>query len=179
MKPFFLLLSALLGAIPTLFAQAQLTVGIDDLKATDSVWVSVPDFWFNESGSKTLLPATNVGIFSKTLSIDRPRLIYVNFREQWVKLYAEPNKTLAIRFDADSLAKTLRFDGQLAEENTALNELGSSTYNMDPHPWTGARTTPDAVASQLLTEKQNQLEQFAQLKQRTSFSKAFYDILEG
>jgi thiol-disulfide isomerase/thioredoxin len=180
MKAIYLLLFFIGLIIPeSTNAQTRLVALIDGAKATDSLWASVPTFWYQEPESQSNMVLTGDRRYEQTLPINSPRLIYLHFRQDWIKLYVEPKKDLTIQFNADSLINTLHFEGALAEQNTRFQELGLTTFSMAPHPWTGSPTSATAIATKLLKEKRIQLSQIDRLKQQPIYSKSFFNLVEG
>ncbi len=185
MKCFFSTLILLfVVSLSVTYAQspARLTVNIQSAKETDKPILSVPLFWYLIPENRTTLVSTAPGQFSAVLAVDKPRLVYLNVRNIWLKLYAEPGKSLAITLDGNALAQPAQFSGQLAPENTLFQQLGYTRYNMMPDPMVKRPSSPselEELATQLNKEKKEHLEQCRYSRQQQKFNPAFYNILEG
>ncbi|OIN57524.1 TlpA family protein disulfide reductase [Arsenicibacter rosenii] len=185
MKSFYSTLILLLCvSFSILYAQtpARLTVTIQSPKENDQPVLSVPVFWYILPESHTTLTQTAPGQFSAVLAVDRPRLVYLQFRGQWLKLYAEPGKSMAITIDGKAPAQPAQFAEPLARENTLLQQLGYTSYNMMPDPMVKRPSSLSGLhelAAQLNREKKQQLDRCRDSRQQDRFNWAFYHILEG
>jgi hypothetical protein len=84
-------------------------------------------FGFEKENYEAAIDDNNT--FAIRLKMPEPRTVLLNYRNESIKLYLQPNDTLKLRFQGDYFTETLQFEGNAAGNNIFLFENRRHFYN--------------------------------------------------
>jgi thiol-disulfide isomerase/thioredoxin len=151
-------------------AQMALTGNILNIQAGARVLLNVPKGnWYYQYNAVEIKPGTN-GRFSIVVPVQQPQTFRLDYGGSFLYLYAEPNKTLSVQFNASDITNTLQFGGQLGNENQFRTTTGLTFYKLFPETWNDSVSKPSAILAALQQNQQLAQEQLSHTKLTLSAS---------
>ncbi|WP_420152332.1 TlpA family protein disulfide reductase [Siphonobacter sp.] len=149
------LVFALLGVQLNAYAQLKLSGKLSPTVKTLTFYVPFDGWVYRADSQKVSLDAQ--GNFSVQLPVTTPQIIFMDYADQRLYLYAEPGKTLVMRADRSDI----RFGGSLGKENQFRQRLGLTYNRLGQTTYNDSLSSPATILAEL---QQSQNWALAQLK---------------